>query len=91
VTSRAAAALFALALPLAGCAAAARETPVERQARLQADCTAAGFTRDTEAFRLCLLLQETDERLAAVERRLGFIEQDTRFAGFPYYHRPFWF
>jgi hypothetical protein len=82
-------AALALLLLLGACAAVARETPAEQQARLQADCAAAGFQRDTEAFRLCLLLQRTDERLAAVERRLAFIEQDTRFAGFPY--RPYWF
>ena len=63
---------------LGGCAVAARETPEERAARLQGDCTAAGFQPATEAFRLCLLLQQQDERLAALERRLGFIEQDVR-------------
>ena len=34
-------------------------------------CTEAGFEADTPDFRLCLLLQQTNERLAAVERRLS--------------------
>ena len=67
---------------VAGCAAAPGETSVERAARLGADCAAAGFQKDSEAFRLCLLLQGQDERLAALERRLAFIEQDVRFDGF---------
>ena len=75
-----------------GCAAAPVETPVERTARLGADCAAAGFQKDSEAFRLCLLLQGQDERLAALERRLAFIEQDVRLGGFGGYHGgyPYW-
>ena len=71
-----------LLLTLAGCATAPPETPAERVARQGADCTAAGFQRDTESYRLCLLLQEQSERMAALERRLAFIEQDVRFGGF---------
>ena len=77
------AALLTGLLLLAGCAAAARETPEERTARRNADCTAAGLKPDSEGFRLCLLIQETNERLDTVERRLRFIEQDTRFSGYP--------
>lgn len=70
-------------LLVAGCATPL--TPEERVARLNADCTAAGFERDSEAFRLCLLIQQTNERLDSMERRLRFIEQDTRFyPGFPH-------
>ena len=77
---------------VAGCAAAPGETPVERAARLGADCAAAGFQKDSEAFRLCLLLQGQDERLAALERRLAFIEQDVRFGGVGGYRGryPYW-
>jgi hypothetical protein len=82
-----AALLLALILPLAACAGLARETREERDARLAADCTAAGFTAASDAYRLCLLLQATNERLAYVERRLAFIEQDVRFAPRAY---PFW-
>jgi hypothetical protein len=67
---------------LAGCATAPPETPAERLARQGADCATAGFQRDTESYRLCLLLQEQNERLAALERRLAFIEQDVRFPRF---------
>ncbi len=79
---RPAPALALLLLPLAGCATAPPETPAERVARQGADCAAAGFQRDTEAYRLCLLLQEQSERLGALERRLAFIEQDVRFPPF---------
>lgn len=75
-------AALALVLPLAACATAPPETPAERVARQGADCTAAGFQRDTEAYRLCLLLQEQNERMGALERRLAFIEQDVRFPRF---------
>jgi hypothetical protein len=77
---------LSLALPLAACAA--WETPEQRDARLAADCTASGFTTGSDAYRLCLLLQATNDRLAYVERRLGFIEQDVRFPR--YYPYPFW-
>lgn len=69
---------------LAGCAVPPAETPVEAQARRGQSCEEAGFTAGSEDYRLCILLQQTNERLAAVERRLGWIEQDVRF-GPPYY------
>ena len=65
-----------LAALLAGCATVPPETPAEATARRGLSCTEAGFEADTPDFRLCLLLQQTNERLAAVERRLGWIEQD---------------
>ena len=74
--------VLALLLGLAACAGTPPETPAERVARQGADCAAAGFQRDTEAYRLCLLLQEQNERLGALERRLAFIEQDVRFPPF---------
>ena len=61
---------------LAGCAAVAPESPQERQARFQAACNEAGFKADTEAYKLCLLIQQQNDRLTAVERRLGFVESD---------------
>jgi hypothetical protein len=63
-------------LLLAGCAAGVPETPQERQARFQAACNEAGFKADTEANKLCLLIQQQNDRLDAVERRLGFIQSD---------------
>ena len=68
-------AIAGLAL-LAGCASVRSETPQERQARFQAACNEAGFKADTEAYKLCLLIQQQNDRLTAVERRLGFIESD---------------
>lgn len=75
-------------LGLGGCAVPV-ETPAEAQARRAVSCEEAGFTRGSPDFRLCILLQEANERLDAVERRLRFIEQDVRFAGPPFY-RPYW-
>ena len=50
--------------------------PAEALTRRQTSCADAGFTADTPDFRLCLLLQQTNERLTAVERRLSALEQD---------------
>ena len=75
---------------LAGCATAPVETPAEAQARRAVSCEQeVGIARDTPEFRLCVLLQQTNDRLDAVERRLRFIEQDVRFGG-PYYRYPYW-
>ncbi len=82
------AALLTALLLLAGCTAAARETSEERTARLNAGCTAAGFKPDTESFRLCLLIQQTNDRLDSVERRLRFIDQDISAPGYP---RRWWY
>jgi hypothetical protein len=43
-----------------------------------AACSAAGFQSGSDAERLCLLLQETNRRLEGVERRMNFLEVDTR-------------
>ncbi len=72
-------AALALAL-LAGCATVAPETPAEAVARRELSCREAGFEAESPEFKLCLLLQQTNERLAAVERRLGWLEQDTSLA-----------
>jgi hypothetical protein len=77
------------AAPLVGCSLPAQETPAEALARRQLSCTEAGFQAGTPDFRLCMLLQQTNERLENVERRLGWIEQDVRFPP-PYVGRPYW-
>lgn len=64
---------------LAGCAAT--ETPAEYQARLAQSCRDAGFVENTESYRLCTLIQDNNARLEALDRRIRFIEQDTRFIG----------
>ena len=83
--------LAALLVPaaLAGCNLPPAETPAEAAARRSVSCAEAGFVRDTPEFKLCLLLQDTNERLEAVERRLRFIEQEQRFPG-PYVGPPWW-
>ena len=78
-------------LTLAGCALPPIETPAEAQARRTVSCQEAGFAADTPEFRLCLLLQQTNDRLAVLERRLTRIEQDVRFPGpYPYYGSRWW-
>lgn len=70
-------------LVLAGCSLPPEETPDEARLRRTADCRAAGFAPDSSELRLCLLLQQTNERLAVLDRRLRRIEQDVQFQG-PY-------
>jgi hypothetical protein len=77
------------AMFLAGCTMPPFETPAEALARRQVSCTEAGFSEGTPDFRLCLLLQQTNERLEAVERRLIWIEQDTSWRG-PYIGPGWW-
>lgn len=81
-----------LAVPgLAGCSLPPVETPAEAQARRIASCQEAGIAADTPEFRLCVLLQQTNDRLDVLERRLTRIEQDVRFPGpYPYYGSPWW-
>jgi hypothetical protein len=69
-----------LPLLLAGCATVPPETPAEQAARRELSCQEAGFEPGSPDFRLCLILQQTNERLAAVERRLTWLEQDFSFA-----------
>ncbi len=73
---------LAALLVLAGCSVPPEETPEEARARRTADCRTAGFTPDSPELRLCLLLQQTNERLAVLDRRLSRIEQDVQFDGF---------
>ena len=68
-------------------ACATPETPEQRQVRLAQNCAASGFKPDSDSYRLCLLIQQQSDRLAVVERRLSFIEQDTRF---PPFRDPYW-
>lgn len=82
--------LLIVAMALAGCAALPQpETPEQALTRRTATCQQAGIGESTPEFRLCLLLQQTNERLDAVERRLSWIEQDVRFPP-PYYGRYWW-
>ena len=71
-------------LLISGCATVQKESPEAYVARLQANCTEAGFQRDTENYRLCLLIQGTNERLDAVEQQLRYVDMNTSFR--PYHH-----
>jgi hypothetical protein len=62
-------------------ACATGPTLEELQAIDTAACDAAGFEPGSDAHGLCLLLQSTNRRLEAVERRLNFIELDVRSFG----------
>jgi hypothetical protein len=74
---------------LAACAVPPAETPEERLARRTVSCQEAGFAQGSPDFRLCLLIQETHDRLTVMERRLNWIEQDVRFPT-PYRYGPYW-
>ena len=71
-------------LLLAGCASFRPETPEEQQARFQAACNQAGLKPDTESYRLCLLIQQQNDRLAVLERRLSYIETQVSSPIYPY-------
>ena len=71
-------------LLISGCAAVQKESPEAYAARLQANCTEAGFQPDTESYRLCLLIQDTNERLDTVERQLRYVDMNTRWRPYPY-------
>ena len=73
------------ALLLAGCAIGPPpETPEQTAQRHDVDCTAAGFSKDSESYRLCLLIQEQNDRLATMDLRLNRIESQTLNPG-PFY------
>jgi|GEM_PF-1818437 len=63
-------------LVLAACQAG--PTVEQLQAMDRAACDAAGFEPGSDAHGLCLLLQDTNRRLASMERRLDFLELDVR-------------
>jgi hypothetical protein len=72
-------------LLISGCATVQKESPEVYAARLQANCTEAGFQRDTESYRLCLLIQNTNERLDAVEQQLRYVDMRTSFRPYSYW------
>jgi hypothetical protein len=79
----------ALAGLLAGCTTTPPESPAEVAARRELGCTEAGFAAATPEFRLCLMLQQTNERLAAVERQLQWLNQQTVWPR-PYFGPGWW-
>jgi hypothetical protein len=79
--SRGAFVAVAAGLGLAACTTG--PTAEEVRAMDLAACDAAGFETGSDAHGLCVLLQATNRRLEAVERRLNFIELDVRGAFSP--------
>jgi hypothetical protein len=81
----------ALAALLAGCATPPPETPEQTAERRSLSCLEAGFAKDSDAYRVCLLLQRQSDRLDAMEQRLRLIESQTVYGPpFPYPRRWFW-
>jgi hypothetical protein len=64
-----------LAAGSAGCRTAAELEKAAAEAR-RASCLEAGFTEGSDAYRLCLLLEETQERIARLERRIDFLDME---------------
>lgn len=71
-------ALLGLALVLLLAACETGPTPEELRAMDSAACDLAGFEAESDAYRLCLLLQSTNRRLDVLDRRLNFLELDVR-------------
>ena len=69
-------AIAAVAILVSGCQTS--PTVEELRALDVAACDTAGFEPGSDAHGLCLLLQDTNRRLATLERRLDFIELDVR-------------
>jgi outer membrane murein-binding lipoprotein Lpp len=86
--SRAGLIAVTLGLPLVAGCAPQEEIRAQIAEAQRLDCLAAGFEPDTDAFRLCLLIQDTNQRIAAVERRVDFL--DSRAAFYPWSRRSWW-
>lgn len=72
---------------LAGCQSTAELEQAAAAARIE-DCKAAGFAEGSDAFRLCLLIKRTDERIERVERRIDFLDAElSRAATFGWWRR----
>lgn len=73
--ARLGAAVLTAAVLLAGCVPAAEiEREIAEANRL--GCAEAGFEAGTDAWRLCLLLQDSNRRLEAMERRMLWLESE---------------
>jgi hypothetical protein len=68
-------ALLASGLALAGCQSAAEQQQALAEAQ-RASCLESGFVEGSDAFRLCLLLQDTNERIARLERRIDLLDSE---------------
>jgi hypothetical protein len=68
-----AAVIVASTLKLAGCQSAA-EQRAAFEAAIRDSCRSQGFAEETDAFRMCLLLERTNARLGILESRLDQLE-----------------
>lgn len=68
-------ALLAGGLALAGCQSAAEHQQALAEAQ-RASCLESGFVEGSDAFRLCLLLLDTNERIARLERRIDLLDSE---------------
>ncbi|MDX6751572.1 hypothetical protein SH611_17340 [Geminicoccaceae bacterium 1502E] len=78
----------ALALALVSLSAActpAAEIERQMEEASREGCLEAGFAETSDAWKLCLLLQDSNRRLEAMERRLLWLESDIRFHDRPWY------
>lgn len=62
-------------LLLAGCQSAAEQQQALAEAQ-RASCLESGFSEGSDAFRLCLVLQDTNARIARLERRIDFLDSE---------------
>jgi hypothetical protein len=62
-------------LALAGCQSAAEIERAAAEAR-RTSCLEAGFTEGTDAYRLCLILQEAQDRIGRLERRIDLLDSE---------------
>lgn len=67
--------LLASGLALAGCESAAEQQKALAEAQ-RASCLESGFLEGSDAFRLCLLLLDTNERIARLERRIDLLDSE---------------
>lgn len=67
--------LLPACLLVAGCQSAAELEQAAVEAR-RTSCLEAGFAEGSDAYRLCLILQETQDRIARVERRIDFLDAE---------------
>jgi hypothetical protein len=78
-------------LAAAGCAQVPVETPEETAQRWSVSCLESGFAKDSDAYKVCLLLERQNDRMLELERRLRAIESQTMFIAPPLYRgRWYW-
>lgn len=62
-------------LVLAGCQSAEEQRKALAEAQ-RASCLESGFVEGSDAYRLCLVLQDTNERIARLERRIDLLDSE---------------